>query len=198
MKKAAHLGVRTPASSNLSISFLRQHWHSLKPDEKGNPRSPLPWCCMKNSNSRSSDAEWVRFVGQAKHDLSEICCLCGHFINSGKWFVRSRRRIAHYGCARVKGWDRFGKKLKNNKNGAARKFSQIDTTPRVRVFPPSAKCLCGQIREADEFGVIHMHKLRERNWCSGRKLEGRLKRHSATDERQRAVRITPRLYKSTT
>lgn len=42
----------------------------------------------------------------ARFDRGEACCLCLKFINPGQRYVRAESKVAHYRCAKKRGWKR--------------------------------------------------------------------------------------------
>ena len=45
-------------------------------------------------------------VAKSSYDSSESCCLCLGFISAGQFYVRTHSKVAHYKCARKRGWKR--------------------------------------------------------------------------------------------
>lgn len=68
-------------------------------------------------------------VGKFRFESSEVCCLCSKFIGAGRFFVRTESKIAHYKCAKKRGWKKKPReKLKTqemNTKTAARKIRII-------------------------------------------------------------------------
>lgn len=81
--------------------------------------------------TRNVERIGIFFVATAHRDLSEICCICSRFINYGQWYVRAEKGIAHYKCAKKRGWKKQKRKSVSKVKEKAARIEEF--RPRIKV-----------------------------------------------------------------
>lgn len=65
---------------------------------------------------------------KARYQSGEMCALCRRFINPPQYYVRADSQVAHYRCAKKRGWRKRPKK---------KKFIPEFAPPRIRIIKKS-------------------------------------------------------------